>query len=146
MSIFRRLRTAIVALTAVLAMGIGGTAFADSGTIQLSWIKGGWFVGGSAGNGTLFFKGRSYPLAVGGVSGGLVFGAARSDFSGTVRNIRRPSDVAGVYGAAGAGVAAGPGAGAIVLTNGKGAVLELRGRQAGLMLNADLSGLVIDLK
>src|SRR5690606_16852672 len=53
MSIFRRLRTAIVALTAVLAMGFGSAALADSGTIQLSWIKGGWFIGGSAGSGTL---------------------------------------------------------------------------------------------
>ena len=65
---------------------------------------------------------------------------------GRVSNISRPSDVAGVYGAAGAGLAVGGGARAIVLTNQKGAVLELSGRQVGLMANADLSGLAITLK
>jgi hypothetical protein len=59
-----------------------------------------------------------------------------------VSNIRRPSDVNGVYGAAGAGVAVGPGAGGIVL----GAVLTLAGRQAGLIVAADLNGLVISLR
>jgi hypothetical protein len=52
---------------------------------------------------------------------------------------------AGVYGAAGAGLAVGTGARAIVLTNQKGAVLELSGRQVGLLANADLSGLAITL-
>ena len=65
---------------------------------------------------------------------------------GRVRNIVRASDVAGVYGAAGAGLAVGGGARAIVLANQKGAVLELSGRQVGLMANADLSGLAITLK
>ena len=56
-----------------------------------------------------------------------------------------PSDVAGVYGAAGAGLAVGVGARAIVLTNQKGAVLELTGSQVGLLANLDLSGLAITL-
>jgi hypothetical protein len=64
-----------------------------------------------------------------------------------VSHIRRASDVEGVYGAAGAGAALGPGgAGVIILTNDKGAVLELEGRQIGLMVNADFSGLAIALK
>ena len=57
-----------------------------------------------------------------------------------------PFDVAGVYGAAGAGLAVGGGARAIVLANQKGAVLELSGRQVGLMANADLSGLAITMR
>ena len=65
---------------------------------------------------------------------------------GSVKNIKRASDVAGVYAAAGAGLAVGGGARAIVLTNQKGAVLELSGKQLGLMANADLSGLAITLK
>ncbi len=65
---------------------------------------------------------------------------------GRVSNIERASDVAGVYGAAGAGIAVGSGARAMVLTNQKGAVLELTGKQTGLMANADLSGLAITLK
>jgi hypothetical protein len=62
-----------------------------------------------------------------------------------VSNIWQPSDVAGVYGAAGAGLAVGIGARAIVLTNQKGAVLELTGSQVGLLANLDLSGLAITL-
>jgi hypothetical protein len=65
---------------------------------------------------------------------------------GRVGNIEWPSDVAGVYGAAGAGLAVGGGARAIVPTSQKGAVLELSGRQVGLVANADLSGLAITLK
>ena len=76
----------------------------------------------------------------------LVFGGSKTILRGRVSNIARPSDVAGVYGAAGAGLAVGRGARAIVLTNQKGAVLELSGRQVGLMANVDLSGLAITLK
>ena len=75
-----------------------------------------------------------------------MFGGSKTVLRGRVSNIERPSDIAGVYGAAGAGLAIGGGARAIVLTNQKGAVLELSGRQAGLMANADLSGLAITLK
>jgi hypothetical protein len=63
-----------------------------------------------------------------------------------VSNIWRPSDVAGVYGAAGAGAALVVGARAIVLQNAKGAVLTLSGRQVGLIANADLSGMAISLQ
>jgi hypothetical protein len=85
-------------------------------------------------------------LAIGGMSAGLVFGGSETNFVGTVSNILRPSDVAGVYGAAGAGIAVGVGAGAIVLTNEKGAVLSMSGSQVGLIANADLSGLAISLR
>jgi hypothetical protein len=121
-------------------------AHADSGYVRLTVYKGGWIIGGSGGSGTLTFRGRTYPLTVGGIDYGLVFGGSKTVLEGRVRNIERPSDVAGVYGAAGAGLAVGRGARAIVLTNQKGAVLELSGRQVGLIANADLSGLAIALK
>jgi len=78
--------------------------------------------------------------------GQALFALLTDDFVGTVSNIRTPSDVNGVYGAAGAGVAIGRGAGAIVLTNQNGAVLTLSGRQAGLIVAADLNGLLITLR
>jgi hypothetical protein len=121
-------------------------AHADSGSISLTIYKGGWIIGGSAGGGTLTFHGKRHGLSVGGIDYGLVFGGSKTVLHGRVSNIRRPSDVAGVYGAAGAGLAVGRGARAIVLRNEKGAVLELSGRQVGLMANADLSGLAITLK
>ena len=80
------------------------------------------------------------------MSAGLVFGGSETKLQGTVTNIWRPSDVAGVYGGAGAGAALLVGARAIVLRNEKGAVLTLSGRQVGLIANADLSGLAISLR
>ena len=138
------IRAALIALTA--ATGLATGAYADSGRIRFNVIKAGFVFGGSAGKGTLAFHGRYYPLAIGGVSWGFTFGASATDFVGTVSNIRRPSDVNGVYGAAGAGAAVGPGGGVIVLTNQNGAVLALSGRQVGLIVAADLNGLVISLR
>jgi hypothetical protein len=137
---------ALVALVAMVGASLSSAAHADSGTIRISVLKGGWFIGASGGTGTLTFHGRRYPLSVGGLDAGLVFVALQTYLSGRVSHISRPSDVAGVYGAAGAGAAIFTGARAIVLSNEKGAVLELNGRQTGLMVNADLSGLAISLQ
>ncbi|MGC1347791.1 MAG: hypothetical protein WA863_17250 [Methyloceanibacter sp.] len=139
-------RTALVALFALTSASISTAASADSGTIQIWELKGGWFIGVSGGGGTLIFHGRRYPLSVGGLSAGLMFGASETRLYGRVSNIWRPSDVAGVYGDAGAGAALLFGARAIVLRNEKGAVLALSGRQVGLIANADLSGLAISLR
>jgi lipid-binding SYLF domain-containing protein len=139
------IRAALFALT-VTCTGLATAARADNGSIRFNVIKAGFVIGGSAGSGTLVFHGRRYLLSIGGVSYGFTFGGSATDFVGTVSNIRRPSDVNGVYGAAGAGVAVGPGAGAIVLTNQNGAVLTLSGRQAGLIVAADLNGLLITLR
>jgi hypothetical protein len=139
------IRTALIALT-LTGVGLAIPAFADSGSIRFNVIKAGIVIGGSGGTGTLVFHGRRFPLAIGGVSYGFTFGASATDFTGTVSNIRSPSDVNGVYGAAGAGAAIGRGAGAIVLTNQNGAVLTLSGRQAGLIVAADLNGMVITIR
>jgi hypothetical protein len=144
MRISRQLHAALVALIAILGASIS-SAYADSGVIRISVFKAGWFLGGSGGSGVLTFHGRRYPLSIGGLSAGLVFGAAETHFVGTVRNIFSPADVAGVYGAASAGAAVVAGAGAIVLSNEKGAVLSLSGRQVGLIANVDLSGMAISL-
>ena len=143
-----RLSSAIRAVltTLTLTVGFGSAAYADGGRIRFNVVKAGFVIGGSGGSGTLLFHGRYYPLAIGGVSWGFTFGASATDFVGTVSNIRRPSDVNGVYGAAGAGAAVGPGGGVIVLTNQNGAVLALSGRQVGLIVAADLNGLVISVR
>jgi hypothetical protein len=137
---------AFAAILAVAGVGLSSTAQAASGTVRISVVKGGFFVGASGGQGTLTFQGRRYPLSIGGLSAGLVFGASQTALVGRVTNIRRASDIAGVYGAVGAGAAVGVGAGVIVLNNGNGARLELQGRQVGLIANVDLSGLQISLQ
>ena len=143
MTISSALRGVLIALVALAGLS---SAHADEGTVSLVIYKAGWIIGGSGGSGVLHFRGRSYALSTGGLDYGLVFGGSKTVLHGTVSNIYRPSDVAGVYGAAGAGLAVGGGARAIVLTNQKGAVLELAGHQYGLMANADLSGLAITMR
>jgi hypothetical protein len=140
------LRATLVALTACVGSMLSSASHAESGAVTLTIYKAGWIIGGSGGTGVLNFRGRSYALTTGGLDYGFVFGGSKTVLHGTVSNIGRPSDVAGVYGAAGAGLAVGGGARAIVLTNQKGAVLELSGREVGLLANADLSGLAITMR
>jgi hypothetical protein len=146
MKISYRFRSVAVAMIAAAGVSVASAAHADSGTIRFAVYKAAFFVGGSGGEGTLTFHGRRYPISVGGISGGLAFGASKTYFQGTVRHIRRVRDVTGVYGAAGGGAALGKGAQVIVMTNDKGAQLELSGRQVGLQINADLSGMSIAVK
>jgi len=143
---FSGIRTVIIALAAVLAASFSSAARADSGTVRISFIKAGWVIGGSVGSGTLTFQGRTYPLSIGGLSYGFTFGGSQTNLRGTVSNIYRPSDIEGVYGAAGAGATVIRGPQAIVLTNQKGAVLQVAGNQTGLMVNLDLSGMALSLK
>ena len=145
-SVLRRALAGAFLAGAVFAGASLFPAYADEGFVTLTIYKAGWIIGGSGGGGVLTFHGRAYPLSTGGLDYGLVFGGSRTVLQGRVHNIWRPSDVAGVYAAAGAGLAIGGGARAIVLTNQKGAVLELSGHQVGLMANVDLSGLAITLR
>ena len=146
MKISSAIRMALLALVAFAGATVSSASRADDGFVQLTIYKAGWIIGGSGGSGVLDFRGRRYRLSTGGLDYGLVFGGSKTILRGRVSNIYRASDVAGVYGAAGAGLAVGRGARAIVLSNQKGAVLELTGHQVGLMANADLSGLAITMR
>lgn len=140
-----RLLCALIAVLTVFGAN-PQTASADSGKMTLTIYKAGWVIGGSGGNGKFTFRGRTYRLEAGGLDYGLVFGGSKTVLSGRVSNIRRASDIEGVYGAVGAGLAVVRGVRSIVLRNQKGAVLELTGKQVGLMVNFDLSGLALNIK
>lgn len=146
MNISSGFRKIAVAAIATAGIGFASAAHADSGTIRFAVYKAAFFVGGSGGEGTFTFHGKTYPISIGGVSGGLAFGVSKTYFRGTVRHIRRARDVVGVYGAAGGGGTLGKGAQVILMTNDKGAQLELTGKQVGLQVNADLSGMAISLR
>jgi hypothetical protein len=139
-------RTALTALTVLASLSLSSAAQADTCAISFAVLKAGWFIGGSGGSGTLRCGNRSYPISIGGISAGFVFGASETRFRGSASFNGSPYNVAGAYGAAGAGGAIGVGAQAIVLRNEKGAVLKLTGRQVGLQVNADLSGLSISMR
>lgn len=146
MRILTALRASATALLVLAGTFFVSAAYAESGSISFRVIKAGFVVGGSGGSGTLIFEGRQYPLGIGGLSYGFTFGASETRFRGVVSNIRRPSDVSGVYAAGNVGAAVGRGVQAIVLTNQKGAVLRLTGSSVGAIVSADLNGLVITVR
>jgi hypothetical protein len=144
---FRRiLRGGLVVLAATFAPALTSPSWAETGTVRFEIAKAGFIIGVGGGSGTLVFKGRRYPLSVGGLSVGATIGASKADLVGRALNLRQASDIAGTYTAVAAGVAAGGGASGIRLQNAKGVVLELRGRNIGLELNANVSGVEISLR
>ena len=70
-------RAGLIALAAAVGttLAASSAALADSGSVSIEIVKGGFFIGASGGHGTLTFHGRHYPLDIGGISGGLVIGA-----------------------------------------------------------------------
>src|SRR3984957_15633361 len=103
MKVLSVLRAGLLAIAALVSAV--SVANADDGTIRIRIFKAGFIIGGSAGEGVLTFQGRNYPLSIGGLGYGFPFGASETRFHGTVSNIRRPSDINGVYGQGGAGAA-----------------------------------------
>lgn len=141
------MRFALKSFVALIALAATATAAAaDVGTIRLSFLKAGWVIGGTVGSGTLTFRGRKYPVSIGGLSYGLTFGGSQTYLRGTVSNIFHPRDVEGVYGAGSAGAAIIRGPQAVILTNQRGAVMQVAGTQTGLILNLDLNGMALSLR
>src|SRR6202012_1597158 len=101
----RKLPMKMPSLLAAVLIAFAGAALpsasrADEGFISLTIYKAGWIIGGSGGGGVLNFHGRSYALSAGGLDYGLVFGGSKTMLRGRVSNIKRPSEVSGVYGPA----------------------------------------------
>jgi lipid-binding SYLF domain-containing protein len=145
----RRLLRTIVALT-LAPVAVGSfrvpSASAASGRIEFRIVRAGFILGFGSGSGTLFFKGKRYPLSLGGVSLGATIGASSADFVGRVRNLRQANDIRGNYTAIGAGLAAAGGGTVARLRNSRGVELEVSGKQIGFKASVDLSGLRIRLK
>jgi hypothetical protein len=132
---------AIAAAAPTQAQGRGGT-----GTVRIEIAKAGFIVGVQGGSGVLTFRGRSYPLSIGGVSLGATIGASSAVLVGTAQNLRSPGDIVGAYGQTEAGLAVIAGGKSARLRNDKGVVLNLRGRQVGREFSLDLSGMVISMR
>ena len=118
---------------------------AQTCSIRLHIVKAGFIVGAGGGNGTLVCHGRAYGLTVGGIGLGSL-GVAAADLVGTASNVRNPANVAGTYGAAGAGVTFIGGGQVATLQNEKGVVLQVRGGQVGFQVSLGLGGMTIGLR
>ncbi len=134
---------AMMIATAVFAPA---NAAAADATISLDIFKAGFIVGGSGGSGTLTYKGRSYPVTIGGVSLGATIGASKARLVGKVHNLKRVGDIEGTYTATGAGYAVAGGERVADLKNSNGVELKVKGKQIGLEVSLDLSGMEVKLK
>jgi hypothetical protein len=117
----------------------------QNGTINLSVFSAGFIVGAGGGEGTLNFAGQVYPITVGGIGIGMI-GFGGGQMEGVAYNMRNPADIAGTYGAAGAGFTLVGGARVAQLQNENGVILQVHGVQIGLEVNLDLAGMTISLK
>ena len=142
-----RLVKFVACLAAVLSImvAVATPSQAQTGTVRLHILKAGFIVGAGGGSGTLHFQGHNYPLSVGGLSLGTL-GVAGADLVGTASNLHRPQDIAGVYGAAGAGFTFIGGGQVATLRNDKGVVLTLRGAQAGFQASLGVGGMTLALR
>ena len=121
-------------------------AEAGNGRVYIKLTKASFVVGGSAGSGTLRFRGKRYPLSVGGVKVGLTIGVVTAELVGTARNLRRARDIEGTYVAVTGSATLGKGKSSVLLENGKGVQLRLRGRQKGLEASLDVGGISIQFR
>jgi hypothetical protein len=137
----------IVAVAALLSVMLATAtpSQAQTGTVRLKIVKAGFIVGAGGGSGTLHFQGHNYRLSVGGLSLGTL-GVASADLVGTASNLHRVSDIAGTYGAAGAGFTFVGGGQVATLQNEKGVVLTLRGAQVGFQASLGVGGMTISLR
>ncbi len=141
----------IVALSSAFMMIAGlllapTTAYAGQGKISMELLKAAFVVGGTGGKGTLTFDGKTYQLRIGGLSAGWQISLSKANLQGAVKNINQPSDIVGVYSAAGAGLAIAAGAKTAVMINDKGVTLELIGTQMGVDASLNLEGLSIKMR
>jgi hypothetical protein len=135
------------ALVAALVLAFApAQSQAQTGRVSIELVRAGFIVGVSGGSGTLTYGGKRYALGVGGVSVGATIGAAKVLMVGRALNLRRPSDIAGVYTAAGAGGAILRGGRVARLQNANGVILEVQGREIGLEVSIDLSGMSISMR
>jgi hypothetical protein len=120
-------------------------AEAATGSVSMHIASAGFIFGVSGGSGTLTFRGRQYPLSIGGIRAGALIGISAADLVGTASRLHSPSDIAGIYSAVGAGLAVAGGRTAAQLSNANGVVLRLHGRQVGFSFSIDLGGMNISL-
>lgn len=125
------------------------TAFAGQkadATIEINLVKAGLIVGGSGGSGTLTYKGKDYPISIGGVSLGATIGISKAELVGNVYNLNKVEDIEGTYTAGQASAALAGGEKHAIMDNSKGVKIDVKGKQIGAELALDLNGMKISLK
>lgn len=138
---------AAAALFGMLALVAPSPSSAQTtGSVRIQIASAGFILGVESGSGTLTFRGKTYPLRIGGVSAGATIGISRTELVGTVSGLRNVSDIEGTYTAGSASLAIAGGRRTARLQNSRGVVMNLRGRQVGFEFSLDLSGMEVRLR
>jgi len=144
----RASQTILAMVVLVLTCGLVSTtpaADTPSGIISLRSTSVAAGVGVQWGDGILTYQGKTYPFSVQGLE---VLGIGYSEIKaeGTVYNLTRLEDFAGVYASVEASATAGSGVSTVTMKNPNGVVLTLRTLQEGAKLTLAAGGVNIDLK
>lgn len=137
--------SALLMACGVLAVHTAAAESVPTATIELSGGSVAAGVGYTWGRGTLIFEGKKYPVKVSGLSI-IHVGASGYTASGTVYDLKKPSDINGVYTAFSAGAAIAGGASATAMKNSKGVVIQMASTHAGLNFSLGPKGVTVTLE
>ena len=117
-----------------------------SGQVEMTQVQAAYIGSGSAGSGTLWYRGRSYPFTVGGLGvGGIGFSTIEAD--GEVYKLEDLAQFPGAYAQGRYGFALGSQSmGDLWLQNEAGVILHLKAKRSGLMLSLGGDAVVIDMQ
>ena len=116
------------------------------GTVQMRQIQAAYIGSGSAGSGTLQYRGSTYPFTVGGLGIGGI-GVSEIQAEGEVYNLRDIQQFPGAYAQGRYGFALGTTSGGdLWLKNASGVVMHLHAKREGFMLSLGGDAIVINMK
>jgi hypothetical protein len=143
----RRVCTLAMAVVLGLTFGIAAAEEDEKpdATIRLSGGSVGAIVGVSWGSGTLTYKGKEYPITVGGLSVGEV-GATKIDATGKVYHLKKLEDFSGKYAAVSAEATVGGGGSLTAMKNQNGVVVKLGATTQGVAFAIGPSGVDMKIK
>jgi hypothetical protein len=140
-------RIAVTMMTLVLA--IAGAAWAKdeqpAATLKLETKEVSVGIGWSWGSGTITYKGAKHRFKIDGLTLNAV-GAAKSDATGYVYNLKKLSDFAGTYTSIEAGGSAGGGKSIATIKNQNGVRLTIHSTSEGIEVIAGPEGMKISLE
>lgn len=147
------LTAALLALAACSNQGGGTGATTEtvknqtpSGTVEMSQVQAAFIGSGNTGDGTLRFRGRTYPFTVSGLGIGGI-GVSTLEAEGEVYDLAKADDFEGAYVQGRYGFAIGEeSGGALWLKNDKGVVMRLKTKRTGLMLSLGGDAVVVTFK
>jgi hypothetical protein len=116
------------------------------GTVEMNQVQAAFIGSGGGGSGTLNFRGRSYPFAVGGLGIGGI-GASTINAEGEVYGLNKVADFPGAYAQGRYGFVVGNTSGGdLWLRNEKGVIMHLKAKRTGLMLSLGGDAVVISMQ